>query len=329
VVSDSHPVTTFESMKFYRVVLTGGPCAGKTSALAFVSDHFRSLGWKVYIVQEAATIFLGGGIAPREITTEQVPVVQKSIVKLMMCLEDSYRDLVFASMKKSPPEKPGSNLRETLRLSVDDLGDKGDNCLVISDRGVMDASVYCDQEVWQQVLTDLGLSEVDVKDLRYDCIIHLVTAAQGAEPFYTLASNAVRIETIDEARAIDQRTMKAWIGHPYFTVVDNSTGFKEKVVRAVSAICKRVGVPELDKSILKRKFFLKAKGLSKRTSTLSLLLPLSSMISHSLSRILEFSHSLSFTLVTNHTETNLTSLLSSAKSGQTRGHLLCHFFSLG
>jgi len=41
-----------------------------------------------------------GGIAPREITDEQVLPIQKSIVRLMMCLEDGYRDLVFASHKE-------------------------------------------------------------------------------------------------------------------------------------------------------------------------------------------------------------------------------------
>eukprot|EP01102_Stenamoeba_stenopodia_P022051 TRINITY_DN905_c0_g1_i1.p1 TRINITY_DN905_c0_g1~~TRINITY_DN905_c0_g1_i1.p1 ORF type:complete len:477 (+),score=87.19 TRINITY_DN905_c0_g1_i1:51-1433(+) len=243
-------------MKFYRVVLTGGPCAGKTSALAFISDHFRSLGWKVYIVQEAATVFLGGGIAPRDITEEQVLPIQKSIVRLMMCLEDGYRDLVFATHKEKP-ESP--NMRQALKLSVDDAGSQSENCLILCDRGIMDASVYCSAEIWSKVLQELSVTEADVKDRRYDCVVHLVTAAQGAEPFYTLASNTVRTETIEEARAVDERTMKAWIGHPYLSVIDNSTNFKEKVVRAVSTICKRVGVSELDKSILKRKFLIKAK----------------------------------------------------------------------
>src|SRR3546814_20252613 len=51
----------------------------------------------LFIAQEAATIFLGGGIAPREIKDEQVLAIQKSIVKLMICLEDGYQDLVFSS----------------------------------------------------------------------------------------------------------------------------------------------------------------------------------------------------------------------------------------
>ena len=29
---------------------------------------------------------------------------------------------------------------------------------------------------------------------RYDCVLHLVTAADGAKPFYTLENNATRTE---------------------------------------------------------------------------------------------------------------------------------------
>lgn len=49
---------------------------------------------------------------------------------------------------------------------------------------------------------------------RYIAIFHLVTAAQGAEKFYSLDNNGIRIENIEQAREIDARTCRAWIGHP-------------------------------------------------------------------------------------------------------------------
>eukprot|EP00287_Rhodomonas_sp_CCMP768_P026442 CAMPEP_0202848072 /NCGR_PEP_ID=MMETSP1389-20130828/77137_1 /ASSEMBLY_ACC=CAM_ASM_000865 /TAXON_ID=302021 /ORGANISM="Rhodomonas sp., Strain CCMP768" /LENGTH=53 /DNA_ID=CAMNT_0049525879 /DNA_START=29 /DNA_END=186 /DNA_ORIENTATION=- len=52
----------------------------------------------------------------------------------------------------------------------------------------MDASVYCDKPTWQRVLDANGLSP-DASDSRYDGVIHLVTAADGAEDFYNLESN--------------------------------------------------------------------------------------------------------------------------------------------
>jgi len=44
-----------------RVLLTGGPCAGKTTALAAISQDLTQLGYKVLVVPEAATLIMQGG----------------------------------------------------------------------------------------------------------------------------------------------------------------------------------------------------------------------------------------------------------------------------
>jgi len=44
-----------------RILLTGGPCAGKTTALAAISQDLSQLGYKVLIVPEAATLIMKGG----------------------------------------------------------------------------------------------------------------------------------------------------------------------------------------------------------------------------------------------------------------------------
>ena len=53
ISSSKHPI--------YRVALTGGPCAGKTTALATLTDKLGTLGYKVLIVPEAATLMMKGG----------------------------------------------------------------------------------------------------------------------------------------------------------------------------------------------------------------------------------------------------------------------------
>ena len=40
------------------IVLTGGPCAGKTTALVKIMEHFSSIGYKVFIIPELPTLFL-------------------------------------------------------------------------------------------------------------------------------------------------------------------------------------------------------------------------------------------------------------------------------
>ena len=53
---------------------------------------------------------------------------------------------------------------------------------------------------------DNDWSEVDLRDNRYNQIIHMVTAANGAEAFYTCAGHKTRYEGIEEAVALDKIT---------------------------------------------------------------------------------------------------------------------------
>ena len=44
-----------------RICLTGGPCAGKTTALATLNQVLAQLGFRVLLVPEAATLLMKGG----------------------------------------------------------------------------------------------------------------------------------------------------------------------------------------------------------------------------------------------------------------------------
>jgi putative protein kinase ArgK-like GTPase of G3E family len=49
------------SANIVRILLTGGPCAGKTTAIADITQDLTQLGCKVLVVPEAATIMMKGG----------------------------------------------------------------------------------------------------------------------------------------------------------------------------------------------------------------------------------------------------------------------------
>jgi CYTH domain-containing protein len=70
-----------------------------------------------------------------------------------------------------------------------------------------------------------------------------VTAADGAEEYYTHENNKARRETPEEARALDVRTQNVWCGHPHVKIIDNSTGFDLKMKRMIAAIARIVGIP--------------------------------------------------------------------------------------
>ena len=61
----------------------------------------------------------------------------------------------------------------------------------------------------------------------------MITAANGAEQFYSLSNNHTRSETIEVARELDDKCSKAWIGHPCMDVIDNCKIFDMKVTRAL------------------------------------------------------------------------------------------------
>ena len=50
-----------DKINLTRILLTGGPCAGKSTALAAISQDLTQLGYKVLVVPEAATIIMKGG----------------------------------------------------------------------------------------------------------------------------------------------------------------------------------------------------------------------------------------------------------------------------
>jgi hypothetical protein len=70
--------------------------------------------------------------------------------------------------------------------------------IVLCDRGVMDGSAYTDENVWQAILDETGWNTIQLRDKRYEAVVHLVSAADGAENFYYNASKKKkeRYETI-------------------------------------------------------------------------------------------------------------------------------------
>ena len=51
-------------MSIEKIVITGGPCAGKSTALSKIQTEFTQMGYTVLIVAEAATELIMGGITP-------------------------------------------------------------------------------------------------------------------------------------------------------------------------------------------------------------------------------------------------------------------------
>ena len=69
------------------------------------------------------------------------------------------------------------------------------------DRGVFDGRAYNESSVWERVLSKHGWHVDDstsIMEERYNAILHMVSAADGAPEFYDL-SNEARFETVEQA----------------------------------------------------------------------------------------------------------------------------------
>jgi hypothetical protein len=67
----------------------------------------------------------------------------------------------------------------------------------------MDGSAYTDESVWQSILDETGWSTMQLRDKRYEAVIHLVTAAKGAPESFHNENNQARYESLEEAIKLD------------------------------------------------------------------------------------------------------------------------------
>lgn len=108
----------------------------------------------------------------------------------------------------------------------------------------MDGSAYTSDNIWQAILDETGWSTIQLRDRRYEAVIHLVTCADGAVEFYTSANNEARYESSEEAMDLDKKLINAWVGHPHFSIIDNrDQGFQKKIDRCLDTVLKFIGLP--------------------------------------------------------------------------------------
>lgn len=202
-------------MEISKVVITGGPCAGKSTAMSWVQNAFTQMGYAVLFVPETATELITGGVAPWTCGTNVD--YQKCQMKLQLEKEQIF-------------EQAAGTM-------------KADKVLIVCDRGLLDNKAYMTELEFAEVVQALGSNEVELRD-NYDAVFHLVTAAKGAEEFYITANNAARTETVEQAAMLDDKLISAWTGHPHLRVIDNSTTFEDKMKRLIAEIAVFLGEPE-------------------------------------------------------------------------------------
>jgi predicted ATPase len=177
-----------------KIVLTGGPCGGKSMGMKFLAEKLLEKGYYPVQVPEAPTILSNAGVTP---VGGVVPLreFQESVVDLILSLEAIADRTAYAVRHEKP--------------------------VIICDRGIMDTKAYMPPGMFEEVMKGRLLNAESMRDGRYHAVFHLRSAAVGAEHAYTKENNAARFETLDEARLADTRTLLAWHGHPNLMVIGN------------------------------------------------------------------------------------------------------------
>ena len=198
-----------------RIVLTGGPAAGKTTLISRILKEFKQDdGWKVITIPETATELISGfGIRP--------------FGNCVSMLDFQY--FVIADQLH----------KERLALKGAEMVPE-ENVLIIYDRALFDDKAYITDEQFRDILAYFGKTEQEVL-AGYDAVLHLVSCAKGAEFAYNFGNEA-RYEPLETAREKDELTLRAWQAHPNLRVTDNSIDFEDKLRRGIRAIYDCLGM---------------------------------------------------------------------------------------
>ena len=180
-----------------RIVLTGGPGGGKTTAADLLR---RELGDRVVIVPESATILFAGGF-PRPSHPDANRSAQSAIFHVQRNLEDVQSALY--------PER-----------------------VLLCDRGTLDGAAYWDDGE-ESFFRTLGTT-IDTELARYDAVVFFETAAVAGLSIE--GGNPIRCESLAEAVALDARLRALWSRHPRFTLVPHSDSFLAKIVGALGVL---------------------------------------------------------------------------------------------
>ncbi len=200
---------------FKKIVITGGPCAGKSAAAKWIKAELGSLGYNVLFVPETATELICGGVAPWTCSTP----LEYQICQMQLQLA---KEKVFERAAKN------MNCEKTL---------------IVCDRGMLDNKAYMSQSDFNKALCAVNTDEMSQKN-SYDAVFHLVSAAKGAQSFYSTDNNSARTETAEEASLLDDRLISAWVGHSHLRIIGSADSFETKMIELINEIKSFLGEPE-------------------------------------------------------------------------------------
>jgi thymidylate kinase len=180
-----------------KIVITGGPCAGKSTALARLPRDFHEWGYDTLVLPETATELLHAGLHPAK--CGGVPF-QRTLLHLQL-----HREAIYQAAADELQPTP----------------------IILCDRGIIDGKAYMDADDFQMILSEIHLNEAEILT-SYDAVFYMESTARNFPRAYNKANNNTRMESVHEAVQVDDALQSVWKNHPYFVKIPGHATFYEK-----------------------------------------------------------------------------------------------------
>lgn len=203
-------------MSVIKVVLTGGPCSGKTKTLDYIKKRLKEEGYNVVTIDETATQLINGRIYPKPSDYDYTINFQDLVLKLQYSKEKYIEDFLSKENK---------------------------DFIIIYDRGILDNRAYLDSDSdFDKILKQNNLSEINITD-KYDLVINLVSTAVSDN--YEYEENGIRYESKSEAKSLDKKTVEAWLLSDRQKIIRPTKTIEEKQEKVYNLIMNIVNENEV------------------------------------------------------------------------------------
>jgi CYTH domain-containing protein/predicted ATPase len=197
------PVREYLEARVPRVVLTGGPCSGKSTVMDGLRRELRDV---LQCVPEVATIII-----------DQVGAKPPVGDPIGMCAFQRTIYRVQCGFEKVSDRQARNDGKRALLL----------------DRGTVDSAAY--MERGHADLERVCMTTVEEEYGRYAGVVCLDVPPREVYDA-NKDNNPARYETYEQAAALGERIADAWSGHPRFVRIGNDGGWERKFAAARAAI---------------------------------------------------------------------------------------------
>lgn len=219
-------MTNQHEQRIEKLVIAGGPCAGKSTGIPMIKKALKALGWMVLVSREV----------PTSLVEEHDYVLHGEGKNISL---PEFQALVLAQVIKQEDE-----LVERARES------KEPKVVILCDRGRYDGLGYMDHDSFYQMAQKTFNHSKDELFGSYSGCVFLMSPAVDRPDLYIkcMSGNPARRET-DPRDAVlqNKKSLDACTGVSRLITIDNSGDFEEKMAKAVAVICHFLGNKEYEK----------------------------------------------------------------------------------